>query len=149
MKTILISKARMYGDSINSRELLQALKNPIVGDEGAPVTVSTRNCTEVLNMVVLCESCDSLHLICGKLSREQYEFAHTCYKIFAEHNYDGAGVTVGELKRILSALPQTREISLTHLEDGNYTLTEVYKCSPTCQAIHLDSSYEGDSILPN
>lgn len=149
MKKVLISKARMYGDGINSKELLHALKNPTIKDEGAPVQVSTKAYNELLNMVVLCESCDSLHLICGRLSKEQYEFVRAHYKIFTDHNYDGKYVSLGELKRILSELVETREISLTHLEDGNYTLTQVYKCSASCPAIHLDSSYEGDSILPN
>lgn len=149
MKTVLISKTKMRGASINSLELLQALRSRIIENDDAKVQVKTQLFDEHLRMVILCDKCNSLHLVCSKLDTEQYEFVRTHDKIYADHNYDGKSVTIGQLRRILAELRESHEITLLHVDDGNYTLTEVYKCSQDCTCIYLDCRYEENSVFPN
>jgi len=143
--TIIKSKARMFGDSINSQELIEALKNPLLKKD-APVQISTKFYSGLLKMIYKCPHCNKLHFVCGKLEKERYLEAIIHTIVFADHCNDGKFVTKEELISVLQQLEEVTNITLEDsIDDHTYTLTKVFKCSGECPVVHLDCAYEKNS----
>lgn len=150
MSTIIKSKARVFGESINSFELLQALKSPLLKDDNAPIQISTQFQTGLLNMIYLCPFCEKLHLAFGLWNKNEYAEKIPHLKIYADHTYDGKHVTKKELISVLEQLNEVLDIFLDSAEEGmSYTLTKVFKCSGSCPVIHLDCAYTKDCLYQN
>ena len=146
MSTIIKSKARVFGESINSFELLQALRSPLLKDDDAPIQISTQFHSGLLNMIYVCPFCHKIHLSCAVWDKNKYEERTPHLKVYADHTKDGKHVTKKELISVLEQLNEVLDIFLESAEeDMSYTLTKVFKCSPNCSAIHLDSAYERNS----
>jgi len=153
MLSIIKSKARVFGDSINSLELLESLKNPLFKDEHAPVLIVTQFHAGFLQMVYECPKCNKLHFVCGAMDKEEHiDNLIIQKKIHADHYSEGDKnvVTREELISVLEQLSEPKKIVLENTEDPNaYYLTQVYKCSENCPCVHLDTSYNKDSLLLN
>ena len=151
MFSVIKSKARVYGESINSLELLEALKNSLFKDNQAPVLLFTQFHSGVIKMVYECPNCNKLHFVCGEMDKSEHLDNLIMQKrIYADHYSDGLGVTKEELISVLEKFSEPRKIVLEHTEDPNaYFLTKVYKCSENCPCVHLDSRYDKDSLQLN
>jgi hypothetical protein len=149
MSTIIKSKARIFGETINSFELLQALKSPLLKDDDAPIQISTPRCFGWLSMVVICPHCNKLHFISSPLDDESYREKLIECKVLGDHNNKPTSTTKKELISILELLPDPIEIALEDIFQTSYLLTGVYKCSEECPVIHLDCAYLKDCLYQN
>lgn len=144
MSTIIKSKARIFGECINTYELLLAIKNEVFSIDEAPIEISSESFVGTLTMVYLCQKCAKLHLVCGSL-QEGHCVSRENIVVCADHTADGKYVSKKELVEILEHLQEIRNVCLQHVYGKhNYTLTEVSKCHSLCPAIHLNSAYYKD-----
>ncbi|MGZ4089117.1 MAG: hypothetical protein ACXVNO_00235 [Bacteroidia bacterium] len=147
MATIVKSKARVFGECINSLELLQALKHDVFKNEDAPVQISTQFHSDFLKVVCLCTDCNRVHLIAGDVIKTGYENKLKDARVYVDHSGSEKFVTKRELIAVLEHLGDVRFVTLHHAQDDKaYTLTQVFNCSPGCQVIHFDSAYEKNCL---
>lgn len=147
MATIVISKARVFGECINSWELLQALNAKVFKSDDAPVQVSTQFHSDYLKLVCLCSECNRIHLIAGQLTPNDHYQKLQNIRVLVDHTKDGKNVTRGELIAALELIGNVRLITLHNAQDDKaYTLTQVLSCSPACASVHLESAYEKNCL---
>lgn len=146
MSIIVKSKARVFGESINTHEFLQALKNPLFPNDDSPISLSSQTFSDALTMVYICLKCAKLHLVCGGLN-EGEEVSKENIIVLVDHTTDGEYVTKREMIHILENLNEIRNVCLQHIYGPmTYTLTEISKCNEHCPAVHLDSAYHKDCV---
>jgi hypothetical protein len=147
---IIKSKARIFGECINTYELLAALKDPSFSNANGPVTINTKFGFGTLSMVYMCSSCNKIHLVTGSIEEGEYFGEQPGIIIFADHTKDGKVITKKELIEILERIDDLKDVTLEHIGEGQtYTLTEIYKCNEHCPAVHLDCSYHSDCLYLN
>jgi hypothetical protein len=152
MFSIIKSKARVFGDSINTLELIEALKSSLFKEKNAPVLIFTQHHSGFLKMIYECPHCNKLHFVCGEMDKSEHlDNLIVQKRIHADHYSDGMeAVTKEELIAVLEKLSEPKKIVLEHTQDPSaYYLTQVYKCSEDCPSVHLDSAYSKDSLQLN
>jgi hypothetical protein len=144
------SKAKIFGQTFNNIDLIEALKDPKLTDHNAPVTIYTKDFSSLLKIIYECGSCNKLHFIGCEDDEEVFDSDFGGGKVYINHSYKkGKYVTQKELLNILESIPKIMDITIETYNDENpYTLTSVYKC-PYCPSIHLDCAYEEHSFRPN
>ncbi len=160
--TTVASKTKLFGETFNTKELLEALRNPAFNHPEGPVVIDGKDKTLQLTLIYVCSLCDKLHLVCGHSQEEIYEthFDHEV-KIFENIMHEeGYGITKFALIDILENLPEVMPVCLQTYGEGfeekgdnlndnpAYTLSEIYKCN-SCEAIHLSIFYEQHSHHTN
>lgn len=137
------SKGKIFGQTFNTFELIEALKDPKLTDDNAPITIYTKNFSALLKIIYECGSCDKLHLIGCEDGDELFDSDFIKGKIHINHSYKkGKYITKKELLNLLESIPKIMNITIeTYNDEHPYTLTSVYKC-PSCPAIHLDAAYD-------
>lgn len=149
------TKAKVFGETFNVIELLEALRKPIFDQDDAIISIHTQYFSDGLTAVYKCSSCDKLHLLAGHFEsieeRDEFDFS-TFKKIYVSKTDNSVlgFVTKKELLDILETLPgKTPVLIETIWEERCFTLTNVFKCSETCPSIHLDSAYDDNTLSLN
>lgn len=149
---MIANKEKVYGDTFSVKELLKAIKNPIFRDD-AVINVHGGDTAELLSLVYKCKSCNKIHLIGGELNTEDYDdLTQNAEKVYTKNPLlvQLEPVTRGELVEILESIKEDAPITIgLAFDDGMFTLTGVYKCSPECPAIHLTCYYSEHSHNKN
>ena len=155
---IVISKSDRVGNYINVGELLEALKNEAFNNEfkeQAPVFIheaSPEGKPEPLTAVYTCGNCDKLHLEAGYDDTAHYVLNNksVIYQDY-RNQQQPKFISRSELMDILERIEDKKSpVGIcTTFDDGANPLTEVLKCSPECEAVHLITGYKTNAIHEN
>lgn len=150
MSTILKSKTRIFGERLNTLELLEALKSPLFSDRKVPLLIFTRSHAGLLKIVYLFKGSETLYFATGNFDDHIKADPQHLMTVCIDHTQDDRYVSIQEIITLLEkVLKKTRFISLQHAaDDYTYGLTIISKCD-TCESVHLDCTYDKDCVLPN
>jgi hypothetical protein len=170
---VVASKAKIMGQTFNTIELIEALKNPTFKDD-APVMINLPDGDGgEITLIFKCSSCNKLHISAVQFEigdddenehKIQDEFLRSLIsndesdsdnlsdsikgKIYLDrtNGQHENPLTRREFLDILESIPEILPIGLDSFDENGslYTLTNVYKCSE-CEAIHLDCTYDEHS----
>lgn len=147
----IISKAQVYGATLNTKELLEALKNKAFKEDGE-IMIQAGDESAPLTLVYKCTKCEKIHLFGGYTEKEVFNnMIDNCEKVYINYTYDEEQC-VGriELIEILETFKEPIPLVMeTVWEENNYTVTTVFKCSVSCPVVHLDCTYENNYHMPN
>jgi len=155
---IIISKSNKIGSYVNVGELLEALNNEAFNTEfkdQAPVFIhqaSPEGKPEPLTAVYSCGSCDKLHLEAGYDDTSHFVLNNksVIYQDY-RNQIPTKYVSRAELIELLEKMKDKKSpVGInTTLDEGINPLTEVLKCSPECEAVHLVTGYKTNAINEN
>jgi hypothetical protein len=134
------SKAKVFGDTFNNIELIEALKNQIFEDDAAVIINSPDGDGGYdVTAIFKCSGCNKLHISCA--DEESLYGTLTDAKVYLNRVYEKKkSLTRREFLNVLESIPEIIQVALD-FDDDLYTLTNVSKC-PNCPAIHLDCNYD-------
>lgn len=142
----IVAKDQVFGDTLTTKEVLEAIKNPIFKDD-SPIMIHAGESGGPLILVYKCTSCNKIHMIGGdEIDTETFDsFANEAEKVYTKNPliFPNAGeVLRKELVEILESIKEDVPVTLGSDDEENFfTMTGVYKCSETCPAIHFTSHY--------
>jgi hypothetical protein len=155
---VIKSTSNKVGISINVGELLEALKNEAFNNEfkdKAPVFLheaSSEGKPEPLTAVYVCGSCDKLHLDAGYDDTAHHvlgkkSIIYQDYRNQEQQKFISRAELIDILERIQE---KKKPVGIcTTFDNGANPLTEVLKCSPECEAVHLITGYKSNAINEN
>lgn len=155
-------KNKVFGETFNVGELIEALKNEVFKVDDAPVSIHTEDFFGDVVAVYKRKNHEGVYILANNRKiysedddNEEDEGEDDMF-IFNTDEVSGSVKEIAEtiyglqyiiekkdLIEILNKLDKKQRVMIETMADENaYTLTGVYKCSEGCPAIHLDSSYE-------
>jgi len=147
-----------YGSFINVGELLEGLNHESFNDEykdEAPIFIHqllNEENYEPLTTVLICGNCNKIHLESGYEDTSNYvlnskSIVYQDYRKSENPKYISRAELIDILERIDDKKAPIGICST--FDEGSNPLTDVIKCSPECEAVHLLTGYRKKNINEN
>ena len=157
------TKTKVFGETFNVGELIEALNDEVFNVDDAPVAIHTQDFYGNVVAVYKRKDIKGVFILANNRKPESEDEENDDNDNYGDdmffYSRDEVSDAVSkiaetvygmqyviekkDLLTILNKLDKTQRVMIETMDDDScFTLTGVYKCSEECPTIHLDSSYE-------